>query len=77
MAQAPIEVTVAPEGSTPLSVALHYLPSILLIAASAGFGQKPPTSVEGELLVCARHNWELVVCNGRCERAALADERDR
>jgi len=25
--------------------------------------------VEGERLVCARHGWELVVCNGRCERA--------
>jgi nitrite reductase/ring-hydroxylating ferredoxin subunit len=26
--------------------------------------------VEGEKLVCARHGWELVACNGRCERAA-------
>lgn len=25
--------------------------------------------IEGELIVCARHNWELVACNGRCERA--------
>ena len=25
--------------------------------------------VEGERLVCARHGWELVACNGRCERA--------
>jgi nitrite reductase/ring-hydroxylating ferredoxin subunit len=25
--------------------------------------------VEGELIVCARHGWELVACNGRCERA--------
>jgi nitrite reductase (NADH) small subunit len=26
--------------------------------------------VDGERLVCARHGWELVVCEGRCERAA-------
>jgi nitrite reductase/ring-hydroxylating ferredoxin subunit len=25
--------------------------------------------VEGERLICARHGWELVPCNGRCERA--------
>ena len=25
--------------------------------------------VEGDLIVCSRHNWELVACNGRCERA--------
>lgn len=25
--------------------------------------------VEGELLVCARHGWQLRVCDGRCERA--------
>jgi phenylpropionate dioxygenase-like ring-hydroxylating dioxygenase large terminal subunit len=25
--------------------------------------------VEGERLVCARHGWELVACDGRCERA--------
>ncbi len=25
--------------------------------------------VEGERIVCARHGWELVACNGRCERA--------
>jgi nitrite reductase/ring-hydroxylating ferredoxin subunit len=25
--------------------------------------------VEGELLVCARHGWQLRACNGRCERA--------
>jgi hypothetical protein len=24
--------------------------------------------VEGERLICARHGWELVPCNGRCER---------
>ena len=26
--------------------------------------------VEGDLIVCARHNWELVACNGRCVRAS-------
>jgi nitrite reductase/ring-hydroxylating ferredoxin subunit len=25
--------------------------------------------VEGEHIVCARHGWELEVCEGRCERA--------
>jgi phenylpropionate dioxygenase-like ring-hydroxylating dioxygenase large terminal subunit len=25
--------------------------------------------VDGERIVCARHGWELVACNGRCERA--------
>jgi len=25
--------------------------------------------VEGGLLVCARHGWQLRACNGRCERA--------
>jgi len=25
--------------------------------------------VDGERLVCARHGWELVACQGRCERA--------
>lgn len=25
--------------------------------------------VEGERLVCSRHNWELEVCDGRCVRA--------
>lgn len=25
--------------------------------------------VEGDLLVCARHGWQLRACNGRCERA--------
>jgi nitrite reductase/ring-hydroxylating ferredoxin subunit len=24
--------------------------------------------VEGDLIVCARHNWELRACNGKCER---------
>jgi nitrite reductase/ring-hydroxylating ferredoxin subunit len=24
--------------------------------------------VEGDLLVCARHGWQLRACNGRCER---------
>lgn len=26
--------------------------------------------VDGDALVCARHGWELVACNGRCERRA-------
>ena len=25
--------------------------------------------VDGERLVCARHGWELVACNGRCVKA--------
>lgn len=25
--------------------------------------------VEGDLLVCTRHGWQLRACNGRCERA--------
>jgi phenylpropionate dioxygenase-like ring-hydroxylating dioxygenase large terminal subunit len=25
--------------------------------------------VEGDRIVCARHGWQLVACNGRCERA--------
>lgn len=25
--------------------------------------------VEGDLIVCARHGWELRPCNGKCERA--------
>ena len=24
--------------------------------------------VDGELLVCSRHNWQFRACNGRCER---------
>jgi phenylpropionate dioxygenase-like ring-hydroxylating dioxygenase large terminal subunit len=30
--------------------------------------------VEGERLVCARHGWELVPRNGRCERACKPRE---
>ena len=26
--------------------------------------------VEGDRIVCARHNWELVPCEGRCIRAS-------
>ncbi|HEY1815632.1 MAG TPA: Rieske 2Fe-2S domain-containing protein [Kofleriaceae bacterium] len=33
--------------------------------------------VEGELLVCARHGWELVACKGRCERAQTTAARCR
>jgi phenylpropionate dioxygenase-like ring-hydroxylating dioxygenase large terminal subunit len=28
--------------------------------------------VEGDRLVCARHGWELVACDGRCVRAPRA-----
>lgn len=27
--------------------------------------------VEGDRLVCSRHGWELVACEGRCVRAAM------
>jgi nitrite reductase/ring-hydroxylating ferredoxin subunit len=30
--------------------------------------------VDGELLVCARHGWELAARNGRCERACKLRE---
>jgi nitrite reductase/ring-hydroxylating ferredoxin subunit len=30
--------------------------------------------VDGERLVCARHGWELVARNGRCERACKLRE---
>lgn len=32
--------------------------------------------VEGERLVCARHNWELEVRNGRCVRADSCKHRE-
>jgi phenylpropionate dioxygenase-like ring-hydroxylating dioxygenase large terminal subunit len=33
--------------------------------------------VAGEHLVCARHGWELVACEGRCERAQTTAQRCR
>jgi len=32
--------------------------------------------VEGERIVCTRHNWELEVENGRCKRAAPCKPRE-
>ncbi len=32
--------------------------------------------VEGERLVCTRHNWELAIVNGKCERAGSCKLRE-
>lgn len=63
-------VVAARDGARPVAVARLESGTLVIVDDECPHdgGKISDGYVEGELLVCARHNWELVVCNGRCER---------
>jgi nitrite reductase/ring-hydroxylating ferredoxin subunit len=64
-------VVAARDGARPVAVARLESGALVVVDDECPHdgGKISDGYVEGELLVCARHNWELRVCNGRCERA--------
>jgi nitrite reductase/ring-hydroxylating ferredoxin subunit len=60
----------AREGAVPVAVARLGSGRIVVVEDECPHdgGRISDGFVEGELLVCARHNWELEVVGRRCER---------
>jgi len=63
-------VVAARDGARPIAVARLESGRIVVVADECPHdgGRISDGYVDGEMLVCARHGWELVACNGRCER---------
>jgi len=64
-------VVAARDGARPVAVARLESGALVVVDDECPHdgGRISDGYVEGELLVCARHGWELRVCSGRCERA--------
>ena len=64
-------VVAARDGARPVAVARLGSGALVVIddVCPHDGGRISDGFVEGERIVCARHGWELVACNGRCERA--------
>ena len=63
-------VVAARDGARPVAVARLGSGALVVIddVCPHDGGRISDGFVEGERIVCARHGWELVACNGRCER---------
>ena len=64
-------IVAARDGARPVAVARLESGSLVVVDDNCPHdgGLISDGYVEGELLVCARHGWQLRACNGRCERA--------
>jgi phenylpropionate dioxygenase-like ring-hydroxylating dioxygenase large terminal subunit len=64
-------VVPARDGARPVAVARLGSGTLVIVddVCPHDGGRISDGFVEGERIVCARHGWELVACNGRCERA--------
>lgn len=64
-------VVAARDGARPVAVARLESGTLVVVDDTCPHdgGWISDGYVEGELLVCARHGWQLRVCNGRCEKA--------
>ena len=64
-------VVAARDGARPVAVARLGSGALVVVedVCPHDGGRISDGFVEGERIVCARHGWELVACNGRCERA--------
>src|SRR6188768_3042120 len=64
------EIVRAREGAVPVAVARLGSGKLVVVDDECPHdgGRISDGFVEGELIVCARHNWELRPCNGKCER---------
>jgi phenylpropionate dioxygenase-like ring-hydroxylating dioxygenase large terminal subunit len=64
-------IVAARDGARPVAVARLESGKLVVVEDTCPHdgGRISDGYVEGELLVCARHGWQLRACNGRCERA--------
>lgn len=64
-------VVAARDGARPVAVARLESGTLVVVEDNCPHdgGLISDGYVDGELLVCARHGWQLRACNGRCERA--------
>ena len=64
-------VVAARDGARPVAVARLASGRLVVVEDVCPHDGGPISDgfVEGELIVCSRHNWELTPCNGRCVRA--------
>lgn len=64
-------VVAARDGARPVAVARLYSGELVVVDDECPHdgGRISDGYIEGDRLVCARHGWELVACNGRCVRA--------
>lgn len=64
------QIVAARDGARPVAVARLTSGKLVVVedVCPHDGGRISDGFVDGELLVCARHGWELRPCNGRCER---------
>lgn len=64
-------IVAARDGARPVAVARLESGTLVVVEDNCPHdgGLISDGYVDGELLVCARHGWQLRACNGRCERA--------
>jgi nitrite reductase/ring-hydroxylating ferredoxin subunit len=64
-------IVAARDGARPVAVARLESGRVVVVDDECPHdgGRISDGYVEGELLVCARHGWQLRACSGRCERA--------
>jgi phenylpropionate dioxygenase-like ring-hydroxylating dioxygenase large terminal subunit len=64
-------IVAARDGSRPVAVARLQSGALVVVDDNCPHdgGLISNGYVEGDLLVCARHGWQLRACNGRCEKA--------
>ena len=64
-------IVAARDGARPVAVARLESGTVVVVDDTCPHdgGLISDGYVEGELLVCARHGWQLRACNGSCERA--------
>lgn len=65
------QIVAARDGARPVAVARLASGALVVVEDTCPHdgGLISNGYVEGDRIVCARHGWELVACNGRCERA--------
>lgn len=65
------QVVAARDGARPVAVARLGSGRLVVVADECPHdgGKISDGYVEGERIVCTRHGWELVACEGRCVRA--------
>ncbi len=64
-------IVAARDGARPVAVARLESGELVVVDDNCPYagGLISNGYVAGDLLVCARHGWQLRACNGRCERA--------
>lgn len=72
------DIVRARDGATPVAVARLGSGKLVVVVDECPHdgGRISDGFVEGERLVCTRHNWELEVENGRCKRATPCKHRE-